>query len=345
MISEELIPAGHPEWDAYVAAHENATLYNLSGWGHIAARAYDIAPYLLVSRERIGAPIRGGLPLFVVPRPLNHYVTSGLFGAYGPMLAESAETRAELSEAARRFADAHRAEFLHLKSLDGDPTPEGFMRHDIWVTAKLPLDGGAEAVWGRFKTSIRAAIRQAQKAELEVRWGQENLDAFYDVLADNMHRKGSPIYGRPFMREMLQAFGDAADVLTLWKDGEPISGAMTATFNDVMYVPFASSRAAYFPLRPNNLLYWKIIERGCERGLHTLDYGTSMRGSSTLDFKLHWGARLHPLPSYVYTRAAEQPTLAPGPGSRAVSAGVWLFKTMPRPMADSIGPVVSRFIV
>jgi CelD/BcsL family acetyltransferase involved in cellulose biosynthesis len=163
------------------------------------------------------------------------------------------------------------------------------------------------------------------------------------VLADNMHRKGSPIYGKRFMRELCDAFGDRVDVITLWTCGKPISGALTVEHGGVLYVPFASSRAPYFKLRPNDLLYWRILQRACERGLHTFDFGSSMRGSSTLDFKRHWGAVVEPITSFVHTRTAEQPVLAPD--NRAIRAVVKAWKNMPRPVADALGPVVSRFIV
>src|SRR4051812_34242183 len=123
MIIEELSPAGHPEWDAYVEAREDATLYNLSGWGAVVVHSYGITPYLLLARDGRGGRIRGGVPLFVVPRPLNHYVTNGVFGAYAPLLADDEAICAELAAAARRFTDEQRADFLHLKSLDEGPTP------------------------------------------------------------------------------------------------------------------------------------------------------------------------------------------------------------------------------
>lgn len=331
------------EWDAFVAAHPEATLYNRIGWGPVARRAYGVHDHLLISRAAPGAPLRGGLPLFVVRRLFTRYLTTGIFGAYAPVLAADEEVRAELFAGARRFVDTQHASHLHVKVLGELPTPAGFTRNDLWVTATLSLAGGAGAVWKRLRKSIRAAVRQAERAALEVRWGHGELDAYYDVLADNMHRKGSPIYGARVMRELVDAFGPSADVITLWLGDRVISGALTIVDNGVMYVPFASSRAPYFRLRPNDLLYWRIIQRACERGLHTLDFGSSLRNTTTLDFKRHWGSVIQPITSYVYTRGAEPPVLAPS--TPAIKAVVRLWKSMPRPVADALGPMVTRFIV
>ena len=331
------------EWDAYVATRENATLHHLSAWSTIAERAYDLRTRLLVARAAPDAPVRGVLPLVTVPRPLGRYLTTGLFGAYGPVLADDAVIARELLTVAQRTVEEDGASYLHLKSLGEGPTPDGFQRYDHWVTAFLSLDGGAERVWHRFTGRIRTAVRVALRHELELRTGRDQLEPFYEVLAENMHRKGAPIYGRPFMASLLDVLGPRADVMTLWSGRTPISGALTIAYGNVMYVPFVSSVAAYFPLRPNNLLYWRIIERACSAGLGVLDFGTSLVGTSTLRFKLGWGAVIHPAPSYVYARTSEPPTLTPD--SASVRAGVALLKKLPRAVADLIGPSISRLIV
>src|SRR5438876_1123535 len=83
-----------------------------------------------------------------------------------------------------------------------------------------------------------------------LRAGPGELAPFYDVLAENMHRKGTPIYGFPMMRELAGALGDRAEVVTLWKDGAAISGGFTIHHKGTVYVPFASSRAAAFHMNP-----------------------------------------------------------------------------------------------
>jgi hypothetical protein len=202
---EAMAPSMNAEWDAYVDRHPLSTCYHLSGWGVVAERAYGLRARLLISRAGPGLPVRGGLPLFVVPRPFHRYVTTGIFGAYGPILADDAAAAEELVHEARRFTDRERAKYLHIKALDGGPVPSGMTPRHVWSTAMLSLAGGQERVWKGFKSSIRAAVRQALRAGITLRSGHGELDAFYDVLAENMHRKGSPIYGRRLMREILGA--------------------------------------------------------------------------------------------------------------------------------------------
>lgn len=338
----EVLGAGvSSDWDAYVAARPDSTCYHLSGWSEIAVRAYDLASHNLVARGDDGA-IRGVLPLFLVPRPFCHYLTSGLFGAYGPLLAEDDRVAGELLGAARKLCDDLRADHLHVKLLGESAPPSPFHRQDNSVTALLSLAGGAQAVWKNFKSSIRAAVRQAERSQLELRWGNGELPAFYDVLADNMRRKGSPIYGLAFMQAMLDVFAGRAEVVTLYHQGEVVSGAFCLRHGDVLYVPFASSRHSAFSLRPNNLLYWRIIERATAAGATVLDFGSSPRGSSTLAFKHHFGAQMVPITSLIYTRSAQLPTMVPD--TAALRAGIRILQALPRPLGDAVGPLLSRIM-
>jgi len=173
-----------------------------------------------------------------------------------------------------------------------------------------------------------------------VREGHGELDGFYDVLAENMHRKGAPIYGRSLFRELVDGLGERAGIVTLAEGGRTVSGALVIRFGGVATVPFASSRPSSFHLNPNNLLYWEIISRACRAGLHTLDFGRSLRDSSALSFKLSWGARTEPQPMYVRTVRGAPPRFdVTAPSVRLL---VRLWRSLPRAFADALGPQVCR---
>jgi FemAB-related protein (PEP-CTERM system-associated) len=337
------------EHDAYVDGHQGgATCYHLSLWTDVVARAYRVRTLRVVSRAASGARIRGVLPLYVVPRPFGRYVTTGPFGAYGPLLADDDAAAHELLDAARGVTERAGAGYLHIKALGDRPAPRGFGRQDVWVVARLPLDGGAAAVWSRMRKGARAAVKQAGRNGFSLHRGRAELHGFYDVLADNMHRKGAPIYGLDFFRGLLDAFGDRADVVTLHEDGRAVSGALTISYRGVLYVPFASSRAAYFPKRPNNLLYWSIVEHACKGSAQVLDFGSSMKESSSLAFKRHFAARVEPVASYVYDVRRGGDGEAPpelGPRAAAVQAGVRVLQALPRGVCDALGPWLCRFML
>ena len=341
MVIEELDTGGTRAWDDYVAAHPRANCYHLRAWKTAAEEAYGIEAPFLVARDRADEPVRGVLPLFVVRAgPGQAYLTTGLFGAYGPVLADDEAAREALVAEALRRASAAKARFMVLKALGDEPCASGFESLDRWVVARLALAPDPEIVWRRFRDKTRNAVRKGQRSGLEVRSGERELDGFYDVLAENMHGKGAPIYGRALFHALVRALGERAEVVTLAHGGRTVSGALVIRFGGVATVPFASSRPSSFHLNPNNLLYWEIIARACRAGLHTLDFGRSLRGSSALSFKLGWGAQTEAQPMLVRAVRGAPPRFdVTAPSVRLLVA---LWRSLPRTLADALGPQVCR---
>jgi FemAB-related protein (PEP-CTERM system-associated) len=340
MVIEELGECDARAWDAYVDGHPRANCYHLRAWKTAAATAYGIEAPFLLARECPDGPVRGVLPLFVIRgAPASAYLTTGLFGAYGPVLADGEAGEALMGEALRR-ARALNARFVVVKAVGAEPHARGFDPVDRWVVARLPLATDPDVLWRGFRDKTRNAIRKGQRSGLEVREGHSELDGFYDVLAENMHRKGAPIYGRSLFRELVRELGEQAQIVTLADGGRTISGALVIRFGGVATVPFASSRPSSFHLNPNNLLYWEIISRACRAGMHTLDFGRSLRGSSGLKFKLGWGARTEAQPMYVHALRGAPPRF--DVSARSVRVLVQLWRSLPRRFADALGPQVCR---
>jgi len=340
MILGELRESDESDWDAYVDSQPRANCYHLRAWKRAAESAYGIEAPFLLARASPGGSVRGVLPLFVIRgAPAGAYLTTGLFGAYGPVLADAEAGEALIAEALRR-ARAANARFLSVKAVGAEPHARGFDPVDRWVVARLPLPDAPEVLWREFRDKTRNAIRKGQRSGLAWREGDSELGGFYDVLAENMHRKGSPIYGRTFLAELVRELGERASIVTLADRGRAVSGALVIRYGGVATVPFASSRHSSLHLNPNNLLYWEIISRACRAGLHTLDFGRSLRGSGALAFKLGWGARTEPQPMYVQSIRGAPPRF--DTGSCGVRMLVRLWRSLPRPFADALGPQVCR---
>src|SRR6266850_593935 len=341
MVIEELDPEAGPEWDDYVSRKEGANCYHLHGWRRAGERAYGLrAPWLIARAHPRGEPL-GVLPLFFVRSdPLRGYATTGLFGAYGPVLAEDGEIRALLiREACRRAREAGLASF-RFKGLGEEPAAAGFASLDHWLIATLPLSATSDAAWASIRGRERNLVRKALRSGLEVRRGPDELPGFYDVLAENMHHKGAPIYGWRFVQEMAASFAGACEVVAIHHRNRCVAGAVTLTFKGVITVPFASSRPESLSLAPNVLLYWDIISRACGAGLRLLDLGTSLRGSSALRFKQHGGARTTPRSIQVLALRGRPPAM--DAQSPILRAAISLWQKLPRAWADALGPEVCR---
>ena len=343
--SVELLPREQgAAWDAYVARRADATLYHLHAWRDVAERVYGIPTTFLVARDGSGGPLRGVLPLFRIPRPTMPYLTTGIFGAYGKLLADDDVYARALLNAAMQRIDLGDASYLHLKLLGGVPAELPLQRQDVWVTVRRRLESSDAAIFAGLSSGMRNKIRHAQRAGLTFHRGKADLDAFYEVLSTNMRRKGAPIYGKQFFESLLESFGDRADIVTLRHQGRVVSGALVAWTHGTLYVPFSSSLPSVFPLRASNLLWWEIMRTARGVGAHTLDFGSSMRETTGLDFKTGWrGSVVEPIGSYLYAAEGVEPVLVPK-ASATARAAVRVLGWLPRPIYEAVGPGISRWI-
>jgi FemAB-related protein (PEP-CTERM system-associated) len=342
MLIEELTSKTEDEWDRFVQERPDSTCYHLRAWKQVATRAYGMDTPFLMAREVAGGPVVGILPLFVAGRFLKRHMSTGLFGAYAPILAQSDQVAHDLVRHARQLLPQWKASCLLIKSLEGKFVPplEVFNRWDHWVIATLNLENDPDKMWLKLKDKTRNCIRKAKNWDLKVRSGSESLPHFYDVLAENMHSKGAPIYGYKFMRELMESLGDHCEVITLWQGDKAVAGAFVVDHHDCVYVPFASSRPSSLSMSPNNLLYWEIIRRACLGGKKVLDFGRSMKGSGALKFKQSWGAQVKQQPCFMYAEGGQPEFLNTNRWYAAFFVQQW--QKVPLGIVNAIGPKICR---
>ena len=105
---------------------------------------------------------------------------------------------------------------------------------------------------------------------------------------------------------------------------------------------WVSALQAYHHVYANMFLYWAFMERAAQQGLTLFNFGRCTPGSGTHRFKQQWGAR--DLPLSWYHRAAGRRAATPSPHERAFAWGPLLWKHVPLPIANLLGPKIVRLI-
>jgi serine/alanine adding enzyme len=340
MVAVSLFDPSHSQaWQAYVTRSHGATIAHQLGWREVIAHGLGHRPLYLVAFR--GEAICGILPLFLVTTWWRtRYLVSLPWIDYGGILADDAEVERALLEETRRLADRHGAEFAEFRTIDEQPL--GLPIRLDKVTFLLPLAADAETLWTKFDAKLRNQIRKSEKSGLTVEFGGgERLDAFYRVFAYNMRDLGTPVWGKPFFRVILDTFPDSAQLVLVSKDSEVIAGGLALTFKDRVYVPSASSYRRALTYCPNHALYWAVIRQGCERGLGYLDFGRSTWDGPTFNFKKQWGApptQLHW--QYALHRTKELPAINPGNPKYQMFIKMW--QKLPLGVANLLGPRLIR---
>ena len=93
------------------------------------------------------------------------------------------------------------------------------------VHMRLALPETSEALWDGLKSKLRSQIRKPlNNEELQAHFGRfERLDEFYDIFCRNMRDLGTPPFSRQLFGQMLQEFGEQAEICTVTLMGKPVA--------------------------------------------------------------------------------------------------------------------------
>lgn len=327
------------EWDSFVQRHEKSTFFHQIGWKNVVEKTYGHKPFYLITREN--AEVKGILPLFLMKHLLfGRFLISVPFGDCGGICAENDEVANTLLNEAIELVQTQNVKFLELRQIEGINS-EKLLTKTSRASLVLPLEKDADIVWKRFDPKVRNQVRKAEKSGLEAEIvGKSNLSNFYEIFSYNMRDLGSPVHSSFFFENILNEFPKFSDIIAVKSDGKTIGSAIAIYFKDTMEIPWASSLREYFPLCPNNLLYWKALEQGCLKGFQYFSFGRSPWESGTFNFKRQWGAEPVQLNYQYYMNGGkEMPDYTPSTNSK-FDIAVRLWKRLPVSVTKIIGPKI-----
>jgi len=333
--------SGDPKlWDDYVHKHPAGSIYHCYNWRKVIEQTFGYeCPYLAAMS---GSTIIGVLPLTVVKSPFfGTYITSCAFSDYGGICANDVTSAQILLDAAVNVATKVKAKSLELRHVYPiDTNALKIIQNKVLSVLRLP--DSEEALWKLFGAKLRNQIRKSMKSGMTVRWGHEGLvPDFYSVFIRNMRDLGTPALGIEFFKHIVRLHGNAADVLVLYKEDIPISGAVALTYRKTMEVPWASSIRQYFSLLPNALLYWTLLQKCISRKLDFFSFGRSTIDSSTFKFKAQWNSETIIL-NYQSIAFGKESYTDLTPRNPKYRLAIRLWKKLPIALAKIIGPFVAK---
>ncbi|TAD77567.1 MAG: FemAB family PEP-CTERM system-associated protein [Sphingomonadales bacterium] len=325
--------------ETYVA-ETGASLFHRPAWLQAVEAGTSQRAAGLVA-ERLGV-VTGWLPLTEVRSILfgKALVSSG-FGVGGGIIADSDAAAAALAEAAQAYV--LRGRFSGIELRDG-PIPAGWqMRSDKHCNFERPLCADDEAELLAIPKRARAEVRKGLGLGHRVTTGRDRRDlaAHYACYSASVRNLGTPVFPRVLFKAMLEAFPGQSDIITVWQGETPLASVLSF-YHKGAVMPFwgggvFEARAA----RANELAYYKLMLHARHMGMTTFDFGRSKTGSGPYAFKKNWGFEPQPLTYGVWT--------APGARKRNIdptdatfSRKIELWKKLPLPVANALGPWIAR---
>lgn len=338
-----ILPLDHSwqdRWDSFVAAHPAGTFFHLTSWMRVMEKTYGYTPcYYFAERD---GQITGVAPAFLLSNWFTGRCLISLpFAVYGGVCALDSETEDDLITQLEQIAEKEGVEYLELRNRDG-AVRSGYHENSRYATFTLPLAKDPGKTYAAFPKDIRYMIRKAEKANLCVRRGLDQLQVFYHLLTVNLRRLGTPAFPMSLFENLVQEYGNQVDLTVVYSSDKPVAGGMSFFFRDWMQPYYIGSVEEAKGLAANNYLWWKLIEYGAERGCRVFDFGRSKKDSGNFDFKKKWNPQIDSLPYQVRLfRRAEVPNFSPANPKFALATNIW--KKMPLGLTRAVGPRVVRW--
>lgn len=319
-----------------MAADPEGSFCHLDGWRTIMEDVLGHQTHYLEERAADGA-LSGILPLVRVrSRIFGDYLLSMPFLNYGGPLGD-APARAALSAQAIDMARALNVDLLELRTRHS-PAP-GLIPAGRKLAVVMPLPATADALWEKgFRSKLRSQIRRPINEGMDVRFGPDQREAFYEVFSRNMRDLGTPVLPQRWFESIARSFSDIVVFATIYWRDIPVAAGCGFLWDGEFEITWASSLREHNPRSPNMLLYWSLMQEAIRRGATSFNFGRSTPGASTHRFKQQWGGQDEPLPWSVWGARTAPPN--PDSAKYRLARNVW--SRLPVTLARRIGPVLAR---
>ena len=332
-------------WNRYVLSNSKATLYHLFEWKNLIKEVYGHDSIYLMALDK-KKKILGILPIIFMRSPLpvllpKKLVSLPFFDMAG-VISNSSDVAYKLLNKAISIAK-HLGSSIELRQIY--PIYE-IVKNDFLsrlkpicnrVSMVIKLPDSPEELMASFKSKLRSQIKRPLKEGMyAVVGGEELVEDFYSVFSINMRDLGSPVHSKKMIKALFKYFPDRTKVFVVYYKNIPVASSIAIGFKDRLENPWASSLKKYKRFAPNMLLYWKMLEYGCENGFKYFNFGRSKIGSGTFRFKKQWGSKAYPLYWYV--------TDGDNNEKEKFSSFIKMWQRLPLSIANFLGPLIRRYI-
>jgi FemAB-related protein (PEP-CTERM system-associated) len=319
-----------------------ATAFHRLDWLDAVERATGHKTHLLLTER--GAAITGLLPLHEVHSPLfGRALVSTGFAVDGGILAGADRDALLLAEAAEGLAARLSCPTIELRGGFLPPRDGWHVKRESHAGFVRPLAESDDAQLLAVPRKQRAEVRKGLAGDLEVCTGrsQTERDWHYAVYAESVRNLGTPVFPRALFAQVLDAFGEDADILTVLAGGTPVASVLSLYHRGAVMPYWGGGTQAARALRANDVMYYALMNHARRRGCDRFDFGRSKVDTGAFHFKRNWGFEPQPLAYAVWTASGAQPRDI-NPLSPRYRAKIALWQKLPLGIANRIGPWIAN---
>tara|TARA_R110001592_G_scaffold319321_1_gene596884 strand:- start:39448 stop:40731 length:1284 start_codon:yes stop_codon:yes gene_type:complete len=333
-------------WDHYVESKPNSSIYHFSAFKKVIERSFGHSSVYLAAFSKSGE-LCGVLPAVELKsRLFGHFLVSMPYFTYGAVLADSNVVSGALYDALFEESKALGAGHVELRAT----TLQNSLQKNIpaklsKVSMVRSLPESIDQLWDDIGTKVRAQIKKAQRFDLSIKFGkQELLDDFYNVFAENMRDLGTPVYSKQFFKELMSSsINKNFDIGVVYFEGKPVSTCFLMQHKGMMEIPWASALNSVNHMNVNMYMYWEVLQYAIKCKNDFFDFGRSSKDAGTYRFKKQWGAQPKQLYWYYWLpNDGDMPELNPNNPKYKLLIAVW--QKLPVWLTKWIGPPVVKYL-
>ena len=329
-------PPGDSEWDGYVRAHPDGTLFHESAWTASVLETYRHRPILLAAFR--DGRISGVLPLYHVRSLVfGSRLVSPAFGVYGGVLADDDVVARALAAAAREAAADAGAEYVELRSRKPRFPHEPVK--DLYYVFRIPLAASVDATLAKLSKKMRQDLRRSDNRGFRFEEQGVPTADFYELYLHTLRWHGTPPFPMRWFDALRANLGDRCIVLAAYdpQGGRRVGASMLFRDRDALLPYYTGVPRRFYKFRVTVALHARMVRMGVERGSRFLDLGRSKVGTGAYDAKTHWGVDPEPLGyQYLLPEGASIPDLSPNNPKYQPLIALW--RRLPIAATRILGP-------
>ena len=288
---EFLNPLSDRRWDQLATSHPNCDIFHSSAWARVLCKTYRHRPFYLHLSQ--GGKTRALVPMMEVASiftgrrgvglPFTDFSGLLLFDEFALQLVVS-----KVSDIARK------RKWNYVEFRGGNKPSTAAVPAETFYGHKLDLRRDNDELFAGFASSVRRAVRKAEKSNLtiEVAKTSEALQAFCKLHVKTRKRHGLPPQPVSFFlnihEEILKQ--DLGFVVLARRQLVPVAAAVFFHTGATAIYKYGASDDKFQEFRGNDLVMWEAIKFLAKNGSSTLHFGrTSPDADGLRRFKTSWG--------------------------------------------------------
>ena len=288
-----LDPLREPAWDDGIASHHDGTCFHTTAWARVLYETYKHQQFYLqfFHTGRLAALV----PLIEIRSPFTgrRGVCLPFSDLCEPLFFEP-DVVGFVRDRLLSFAQQRRWHHVEIRGGRSLQLAPGSARRFYGHT--LELSGDCTQMFGRFASSVRRAIRKADRSEVNavaVRNRQAVAD-FYQLHVETRRRHGLPPQSASFFRNIYEHVikPGVGFIVLAQHASRTIAAAIFFRFGNNAIYKYGASDKRFQEFRANNLVMWHGIQFLVRNGVEKLHLGrTECEDDGLRRFKLSWGAQ------------------------------------------------------